>query len=233
MGSKNRIAKYILPIILKERKENQFYVEPFVGGCNIIDKVKGLRIGNDINFYLIEMYKSLQNNWIPPKTVTKIEYNQVRQNKDNFPPELVGYYGVCCSYSGKWFGGYAGETKTKIGTIRNYIDESYRNLLDQISSIKDIKFYSKNYYDLDIPKNSIIYCDPPYQGTTKYANDFDYVKFWNWIRETSVSSKVFISEYNAPNDFECIWQKEVTSSLSANGKIGGNKNSIEKLFTLI
>ena len=44
--------------------------------------------------------------------------------------------------------------------------------------------------------------------------------------------KVFISEYNAPKDFKCIWEKEVKSSLSANWKSGGNKNSTEKLFTL-
>ena len=41
MGSKNRIAKHILPIILKDRIENQYYVEPFVGGANMIDKVDG------------------------------------------------------------------------------------------------------------------------------------------------------------------------------------------------
>ena len=35
-----------------------------------------------------------------------------------------------------------------------------------------------------------------------------------------------------PSDFICIWEKEVKSSLSANGKIGGSKNSVEKLFTL-
>jgi len=34
MGSKTRIAKYILPIMLKERKEGQVWVEPFVGGGN-------------------------------------------------------------------------------------------------------------------------------------------------------------------------------------------------------
>jgi DNA adenine methylase len=41
---------------------------------------------------------------------------------------------------------------------------------------------------------------------------------------------VFVSEYNAPDDFVCVWQKEAKSSLSANGKIGGNKTSVEKLF---
>ena len=35
MGSKARIAKHILPMILKNRKEGQCYVEPFVGAANI------------------------------------------------------------------------------------------------------------------------------------------------------------------------------------------------------
>jgi DNA adenine methylase len=60
MGSKARFAKYLLPIILKERTEEQYYVEPFVGGCNIIDKVKGKRIASDNNKYLIALWKGLQ-----------------------------------------------------------------------------------------------------------------------------------------------------------------------------
>lgn len=60
MGSKNRLAKHLLPIILKGRKPNQWYVEPFVGGCNMIDKVKGLRLGSDVNGYLIALAKALQ-----------------------------------------------------------------------------------------------------------------------------------------------------------------------------
>ena len=53
MGSKNRIAKYILPIMLAKRGSNQYWVEPFVGGANMIDKVSGKRIGSDSNFYTI------------------------------------------------------------------------------------------------------------------------------------------------------------------------------------
>jgi len=45
MGSKSRHAKEILSIILKERKPDQWYVEPFVGGANVIDKVDGKRLG--------------------------------------------------------------------------------------------------------------------------------------------------------------------------------------------
>ena len=41
MGSKNRIAKHILPIMLAEAEKNGItkWVEPFVGGANLIDKV--------------------------------------------------------------------------------------------------------------------------------------------------------------------------------------------------
>ena len=44
--------------------------------------------------------------------------------------------------------------------------------------------------------------------------------------------KVFVSEYSAPDDFECVWEKQAKSSLSANGVIGGSKTSTEKLFTI-
>ena len=52
MGSKNRHAKEILPFVLMDRKEGQYYVEPFCGGCNIIDKVDNPRIANDIHYSL-------------------------------------------------------------------------------------------------------------------------------------------------------------------------------------
>lgn len=42
MGSKNKYAKYIVPILQKCIDENNviLYIEPFVGGANIIDKIK-------------------------------------------------------------------------------------------------------------------------------------------------------------------------------------------------
>ena len=51
------------------------------------------------------------------------------------------------------------------------------------------------------------------------------------VREKSKQGhKVYVSEYNAPKDFVCVWQKETNSQLSANGVIGGNKLSTERLF---
>jgi len=232
MGSKNRIAKEILPIILKDRKEGQFFVDLMTGGANLIDKVSGNRIANDANVYLIAMWKELLKGWIPEK-IDKCFYDYVKNNKEKCDNFLVGWIGFNCSYSGKWFAGFAGSVMTKNGTIRDYQEEAIRNVLKQIKLLKGVLFYDKYYFNVHIPENSIVYLDPPYKNTTGYDNEFNHDYFWDYARKLSTEGhSVFISEYNAPEDFECIWQKQVKSSLSANGKIGGNKNSIEKLFIL-
>ena len=233
MGSKARIAKEILPIILKDRNPEQWYVEPFAGGMNSICEVGGNRVANDINYYLIEMWKELCKGWQPHK-INSNTYHIVRLNREQSAPHVVGWVGFNCSYSGKWFGGFAGETKTKIGTVRDYQAEAISNVAKQVEKLKGVVFQNKNYYELELPPNSIVYCDPPYEGTTKYANDFDHNLFWNWVRSISKQGHtVFVSEYNAPADFKCVWEKEVKSSLSANGKVGGNKISTERLFSYL
>jgi DNA adenine methylase len=233
MGSKSRFVKEILPIILKDRTPEQWYVEPFAGGMNVISEVSGNRLANDINRYLISMWKELMNGWIPKK-ITKEEYNDVRTILNNYPPYYVGWVGFNCSYSGKWFGGFAGETKTKVGTIRDYQTEAIKNVEKQVKKMAGVIFENEKYNELCVPKQSIIYCDIPYFGTTDYKTEkFNHDEFWMWCREMkALGHTIFVSEYDAPNDFECVWSKNVKSSLSANGVSGGNKNSIEKLFKL-
>lgn len=227
MGSKNRHAKELQPIILKDRKPNQWYVEPFCGGCNMIDKVEGNRIASDINYYLIELCKALQNGWLPEENIPKEVYDTVKLNIKSFKPHFVGYLGFQLSYGAMWFGSYR---KDSIGK-RNYSKEAYNNVKKQAPLLKNIEFYNVKYNQLNIPSNSIIYCDPPYENTAKYKGnkgDFDHIKFWQWCREKTLEGhQVFISEYNAPSDFECIWQKEVNNSLTKNT---GAKKGIEKLF---
>lgn len=232
LGSKARFAKELLPIILRNRKPNQWYVEPFAGGMNLICEVQGNRIANDAHYYLIEMWRELVNGWIP-KPITRERYYKIKNKKHKYPAHVVGWAGFSCSFSGKWFSGYAGNTKTKIGTIRNYQAEAFKNIRKQVRKMKDVVFQNCSYDELNIPPNSIVYCDPPYEGTYKYSNEFDHEHFWDWVRELNNQDHVvFVSEYNAPSDFECVWKKRAKSSLSANGVSGGSKISIEKLFIL-
>ena len=232
MWSKNRIAKYLLPIILKDRKPNQWYVEPFVWGANMIDKVEGNRIWWEYNEYIAEMWIALENWWIPRKDYTKKEFNDIKKNINKYQKNVVWYVWINCAYSGVWLSWFAWKVNTKWGA-RDYQDEAYRNTLKQIPNIKWVKFIHSSYKDLEIPINSIIYCDPPYEWTSWYKDKFNHTEFWDWCREQKKKwHTIFISEYNAPDDFKCVWDKEVKSSLSANWKSGGNKNSTEKLFTL-
>ena len=239
MGSKARFTKEILPIILKDRKPEQWYVEPFAGGMNAICEVQGNRIANDKNLHLIAMWKGLSENRERPNDIPKELYDKARTEYNNgknteFDDFMIGWIGWMGSANGRFFdGGYSGKSNTKIGTVRDYIKEAISNIEKQLPKMVGVQFENKDYTELEIPANSIIYCDIPYQGTKQYSTskDFNHSKFWNWCREKAKQGHtIFVSEYNAPVDFECVWQKEAKSSLSANGKIGGNKLSVEKLF---
>ena len=234
MGSKARIAKHILPIILKDRAPDQLYVEPFVGGANLIDKVGGRRLGADNNLSLIALLSGLEQGWIPKESYTKEEYLSAQRGENKCPIE-TGYISINCSYSGKFWGRYAGKSNTAQG-VRDYTNEAFKNVVKQAPNLKGVNFIHSDYADLAIEPHSLIYCDIPYKGTYSEIEgygklSFDHEAFWEWCREkTEQGHTVFVSEYNAPDDFECVWQQEVKSSLSANGKSGGSKKSVEKLF---
>jgi DNA adenine methylase len=225
MGSKNAIAKEIIPI-METVRNGRTWVEPFVGGANMIDKVDGKRIGNDLNHYLIAMWKALQNGWKMPDFISETEYKDLQSNKDSRQPELVAFVGFNTSFGGKWFGGYA-RGKNNKGEQRNYTIEGKRNILKQLPKLSGVQFTSMPYWEMKIPDNSLIYCDPPYEGTTKYKDGFNHIQFWDWCRQKAKEGHiVFVSEYNAPNDFKCVWSKTLTCDLAKS-----DKDRTEKLFT--
>ena len=238
MGSKSRIAKFIVPILQKYIDDNNIdtYIEPFVGGANIIDKIKCKRkCGSDENKYLIALLKRVRDKKFLLDNVPRELYNDVRTNKNSGKYEdwFVGNVGFLASYNGRWFdGGYAqsGYEKTKTGErFRDYYQEAKNNILKQANDLQNILFLNEDYRYYNNKCNKyLIYCDPPYKGTKQYLNakEFDYDTFWNVMREWSLKNIVIISEENAPEDFICIWQQEVSRSIKANDK----SKSVEKLF---
>ena len=143
MGSKSRIASEIVPIIQSYIDDSGLnYIEPFCGGCNVIDKIVApRRFASDNNNYLIALWQHLQNCDELPATVTKELYSNVRSHPENYPAWYVGAIGFLASYNGRFFdGGYAGTVHTKAGTVRDYYDEAKRNILSQRNSIMDISY---------------------------------------------------------------------------------------------
>lgn len=186
--------------MLAERKPGQWWVEPFVGGANMIDKVVGNRVGNDSNEFLIALLVALRDGYIPPTDVSRELYFAIKSNPQDYSKELVGFIGFLCSFGGKWWGGYAFNKKK-----RNYAEMGSRCLVKQAKNLEGVLFKSGSYLELEIPENSLIYCDPPYANTCGYRDDFNHNIFWDWCRtQTKSGHTVFISEYNAPNDFICV-----------------------------
>ncbi len=231
MGSKARIAKDIAPIINRMIQDNNIttYIEPFVGGSNMIEHIKcAKKYGSDYNQYLIAFWKSIQAGWNPLEQypeISKEMYLDIKKRPDVYLPEIVALAGFCASYNAKWFDGYAGIVKTKIGTFRNYYNEAVRNVLKQSGRIKDVIYQCVDFRRVQI-KGALIYCDPPYEGATGYKEPFDHAAYWDWCRAMSKDNIVLCSEYAAPADFECIWQKQLTTTLDKNSR----SKAIEKLF---
>lgn len=227
MGSKSRHSKEILPIMLKNRG-SRWWFEPFVGGGNIIDKVEGNRMGSDINPYVIAALRNIRDDVLElPKNnreFTEEDYQQLREDDSCW---FKGYAAFAFSYGGKFMGGWGRDKEGK----RDYVAEAYKNALKQSSGLQGVPLVTLSYDEVLFYKDSVIYCDPPYAGATKYKDNFDHNKFWEWCRARARDGhQIFISEYSAPEDFVCLWEKEVVSSLT---KDTGSKKAVEKLFTYI
>lgn len=221
LGGKARIAKHIVPVIQSYiNGSTDLYVEPFCGACSILVKVDHNRkVAGDSHKELIALYKALQNGWVPPSVVSEELYRECKEGQhEEF---LRGFVGFACSFSGKWFGGYA---RNKTG--RNYAAEGRRSLLKKLEELKKTKFLNKDYTHFKTLKNSVIYCDPPYANVTSYKNTkINYEQFYSWCEMLSENNTVLISEYNMPSQFECIL--EVNRNLEMHSS---NRKRVEKLF---
>lgn len=230
MGSKARHAKHIIPILMDGHDQSKPYIEPFVGGGNMIDKVPAkIRWGSDLAEYAIALLDALSKGWEPPSALSELEYHQIKECPHGYDPELVGFAAYSCSFAGKFWGGYA-RGKNASGYNRNYAEEQARHLSKQSLGLSGVKFTHSGYENIVIPAGATVYCDPPYAGTTKYkSGGFDHATFWEWAERLSATRRVFVSEYSAPGGWDCVWEREANSSLT---KDTGSKRAVEKLFTL-
>ena len=237
VGSKTRIAKHIVPIIQQylDDEKRRAYIEPFVGGANIITQIKHpVRLGADNSLPLINLLQYVTFGGGLPQTVSKEQYDDVRKHPEKYDSWYVGTVGYLASYNGKYFGGYAGTVHTKAGTVRDYYDEAKRNLEAQAKILQASPpvFMHADYRQLsdmfkDGLTDALIYADPPYEGTTGYADKFNSAEFWDTCRKwANNGNTVLVSELQAPPDFSCIWEKPVTRTLNHKDR----STTTEKLF---
>lgn len=220
-GSKARIVGDILPIMLKDLHPGMAFVDGFCGGCSVIQRVPPTyrRIANDNNRYLIAMWKALTTTgWNPPTLIPKPYYVKVRESwhKDDgtYDDATIGWVGFMASWNGRFYdGGYSGHNAGG----RDYIAENIRNTMRQINELKGVEWQSCSYDQVLVPDGSLVYYDPPYKGTSSYttAKGFDHSRFYDWARQMKRDGHtVYVSEYDMPGDFSCVWQKSITNSVN-------------------
>lgn len=182
----------------------------------------GQRIANDNNPYLIELFKQLQIGWIPPQNVSVEDYYEVRElyktrvvsDLSSEDMALIAFVATCCSFGGKWFGGYARANK---GVNRGYAAEGHRTLLAQKQLLGGVQFCSMDYQDVPIKKGSVVYCDIPYKNTTNgyYDKHFDHERFYEWVEAHKKDYDIYISEYlrNGSPRYPIVWEKQSKTDL--------------------
>jgi DNA adenine methylase len=216
VGSKRTIAKEIAKII-NPYSRGKTFIEPFVGGCNLVEHIQAKEyICSDVNECMITMYNAIKEGW-KPRFITEEEYKQYKKIRDPKDP-MTAFALLCCSWRNMWAKGYGEEGRIKYSVV---------NVPKIKDTIQKAIFIHRSYHTIDV-EDCVIYCDPPYANThADYVADsrkFKSLAFWNWAREQSKKNVVFISEYSAPPDFECV--------LSVDQKKPANKMqaSTEKLF---
>ena len=79
---------------------------------------------------------------------------------------------------------------------------------------------------------TVVYCDPPYAGTTSYkgAPPFDHALFWRTMNEWHArGAHVFVSEYTAPAGWDIMFEREHRVVLQ--GASEATRSATERLFT--
>lgn len=98
--------------------------------------------------------------------------------------------------------------------------------LQRLQSLQSLETSRLDYKSVEIPDNACVYADPPYAGVSSYpGEEFDSEAFWRWARTRDYP--LFVSEYNAPEDFAALLELRIKSTLSATNNA---KECVEKLF---
>lgn len=237
-GSKTKLRKYIIPILQGciDRYGITEYVEPFVGGANVIDHINCKhRVGSDNNSELIALLKYMQKEPllpIAPEHCGFEHYKDVRENRKLATAKYSGEYtaliGYFASYGGRYFDGGYGRDKRG---GREIYAERLEFARKQAPLLRNIDFFCCDFTEWKDCTDAVIYFDPPYKNTKIYnGKKFDSGRFYDFARLMAEKNYVFISEFDMPSDFKCIWSKE-RKLLQKSDRQSGDV-AVEKLYTI-
>lgn len=91
-------------------------------------------------------------------------------------------------------GGYRQQALERLERLERLQSLQSLEALECLQSLQSLHLSKKSYDEIEIKKNSVIYCDIPYEKTVGYVSgDFDHKKFYDWA--CSQKELVVISSY--------------------------------------
>lgn len=224
-GGKARIARDIAQATLKHTDRRGEYHEPFLGGANAFEYIaphfSDLHV-SDVVPDLALLYQAVAVGWEPPIAISKELWHDLRRSP---PSPLRAVAGFGHSFGGKWFSSYAANNPDN---GQDFAGAAGRSLNRIRPLLQRAHISCKSYTACSPSRNAVVYCDPPYRGTFSYGAKFDHDHFWSIMQAWAIfGAHVFVSEYEAPEGWRAIWEKDHQCKMRADGKTLMRR---EKLF---
>ena len=204
-GKQKSGGAQIAALVNKVAKQKSLprYSEPFVGGLSVLRRIKGVeRRASDSCEALITLYQEMQNGWVPPRDLSKEQWEAYKKNPNPRDP-LTAFAGFGCSMFGSWFEGYVKRYKY----TKRYVtgaEAAANSLTNKMATCHDVRFLHADYRKMR--PLDINYCDPPYRGAKGYGavEAWDADAYWEWCRDWSRYCLIATSERQAPEDFRAV-----------------------------
>ncbi len=189
IGGKAKILDQILPLFPKEINN---FIDLFAGGCNVGINVNANKVYfNDNLTYLIEMYKTFQNNELDT-TISHIEnrikefelsltnekgFKKMREqyNKQKNPLDLFVLIAFSFNHQIRFnnnhdFNNPFGRERSRFNaTMKQNLEKFIIRLKETNIGFTNVCFNNFDFSFLN--NNDFVYCDPPYLITTGTYND--------------------------------------------------------------
>lgn len=120
-----------------------------------------------------------------------------------------------CSFRNYWLPTETSSRRSTVNPMMPMPNTLYERVEELCMGMDGVKGYWEDCNNVDIEEGSIIYIDPPYDKTTKYGFEFDYMSF---IEKFKCNNIIFISEGKQISD-----KSFLISNGRAKGGISGER----------
>jgi site-specific DNA-adenine methylase len=212
-GGKHKCRKLLTEIIESYRSKGQKYIEPFVGGANILYLVgdHGPRIASDLFQPCVSFWQQVQKGWLPEiptldeymvdleRYKHETDFSHLSQRKQ----AQIMFNAIPCSYGGSYF------NRFRYSSTNEDPQAAIRAIKRQRPGIMGVEFHYRRHTIYGRRRGCIFYMDPPYatppeaerevRGYDHVGEDFDTPKFWDFCaRLVRNGNIVLVSEATPP-----------------------------------